>query len=57
MAAVVRLELFGAGRIGQFHAATIAHRSAGVALGAIVDAVPEAAQRSLETGVAVEVGA
>jgi myo-inositol 2-dehydrogenase/D-chiro-inositol 1-dehydrogenase len=45
MVATVRLGLFGAGRIGQFHAATIAHKSAGVALGAIVDAVPAAAER------------
>jgi myo-inositol 2-dehydrogenase/D-chiro-inositol 1-dehydrogenase len=45
MATVVRLGLFGAGRIGQFHAATIARKAEGVALGAIVDAVPEAAAR------------
>jgi len=53
MAAVLRLGLFGAGRIGQFHAATIGRKTAGVELGAIVDAIPEAAERLAEaTGAA-----
>ena len=49
MAAVLRLGLFGAGRIGQFHAATIGRKTAGVELGAIVDAIPEAAERLAAT--------
>lgn len=44
MAARVRVGLFGAGRIGRFHAATIARGIVGATLGAIVDAVPAAAE-------------
>lgn len=53
MAAQVRLGLFGAGRIGRFHATTIAHKAAGATLGAIVDAsAPTAEALAAATGAA-----
>jgi myo-inositol 2-dehydrogenase/D-chiro-inositol 1-dehydrogenase len=44
MAAQIRLGLFGAGRIGRFHATTAAHKTPGANLGAIVDASAAAAE-------------
>ena len=49
MAAQVRLGLFGAGRIGRFHAATIAHRCPDAILCAIVDASASAAEALANT--------
>jgi myo-inositol 2-dehydrogenase / D-chiro-inositol 1-dehydrogenase len=44
----VRVALVGAGRMGSFHAGTLARRLPGVALAAVVDPVPGAAARLVE---------